>query len=205
MIARENGYGLAKPALKYWVTGAMLVSIIGLYASFAQSATVADYRFWTRVTAQISFIYFILSYAAAPFYQLSQNPLFDFLRRHRRNSGLGFAFTHSVHLIALILYMQRSDETLSLTVWIGGGGLYVLMYLMAFTSNDAAIRRLGLKKWRIVHTIGAHVLAFVFFVSFMGKAMTEPVEIKYYGFLGAITAIIALRIIQFGAVLIRRI
>jgi len=55
----------------------------------------------------------------------------------------------------------------------GGGLAYVLMYLMAFTSTDNMIAKLGANRWKILHTIGIYYILIVFSVSYIPRAISD--------------------------------
>lgn len=139
-----------------------------------------------RWTARVGFPVFILAYTASSLGRLWPSALTRSLWRNRRWWGLGFAASHTVHLYALVTYLEISGESRPLGVLIGGGGGYAMMYLMALTSNDAAMRALG-KNWKRLHTLGIHWLWFVFAFSYFGRVM-EGRELPY----AAITFAVAL-------------
>jgi sulfoxide reductase heme-binding subunit YedZ len=57
---------------------------------------------------------------------------------------------------------------------IGGGTAYVLIALMALTSNDTAVRRLGRRRWRALHLVGLWVVFGIFVNSYLGRAIVNP-------------------------------
>ncbi len=174
-LKRENGFGLAKSALKYWVLGVMLASLALFIDIFSAPLELASWQYWARYTARLSFVFFLITYLAAPLYQLYQTPITSFMRRHRRNSGISFALAHTIHLMALAIYLWLSPEPLSMATVIVGGGAYVAMFAMWASSSDAAVRWLGQKQWRRLHKFGVHYLAFVFVFTYSsGQFGPEP-------------------------------
>jgi DMSO/TMAO reductase YedYZ heme-binding membrane subunit len=52
------------------------------------------------------------------------------------------------------------------------GGLgYVLLAAMVATSNDAAVARLGVRRWRRLHLFGLYYLWFIFAYTFLGSVL----------------------------------
>ena len=179
MIARDNGFGLAKTSLPLWLAATMLASIaLGLALFLDQSPPLEKWQLWARYTARLSFFLFLASYLASPIYQLTQNKGADWLRRNRRNAGLSFALAHTIHLFALTAFLVIAKQPADPGTLIVGGGAYLAMFAMAATSNDAAIRALGRVNWRRLHKFGAHYLALVFAITYtssLAGPLSKPV------------------------------
>ncbi len=126
----------------------------------------------TRYTARVSFPLFLIVYSASSLLRLWPNDLTKMLVRNRRQWGLGFAFSHSVHLAALATYLIGFGHQSSVTTLFGGGAAYVLMYLMAATSNGASMKALGIW-WKRLHTLGIHTLWFVFAFTYFGRLFSQ--------------------------------
>lgn len=124
-----------------------------------------------RWTARVGFPLFLITYSASALLRLSPGDLTKALVRDRRWWGLGFALCHTVHLYALTTYNMLLDHIPSLTTLLGGGGAYAILYVMAFTSNDAAVRKLR-ANWKRIHSLGIHWLWFVFAFSYFGRVMS---------------------------------
>jgi len=174
--------------------------LITLAAALAALATIAlafrtgadpveQWRLAARWTARVGFPIFIVVYIASSLRRLWPHPVSQALLRRRRWWGLGFAATHTVHLIALVTFLRISGETRPLSVYLAAGFGYVLLYAMALTSTDAAQRALG-RNWKRLHSLGLHWLWFIFFVSYLGRTM-EPGKMAE-GYVGAAVAIAAL-------------
>ena len=153
-----------------------LPMLIGLLAGFsalwaglgAGTNPVEGWQLAARWTARIGFPIFILTYAASSLGRLWPSDLTRRVWRDRRWWGLGFAACHTVHLYALVTYNQMANHDSSIQTLIGGGGAYAIMYMMALTSNDAAMRAMG-KNWKRLHMLGIHWLWFIFAFSYFGR------------------------------------
>jgi methionine sulfoxide reductase heme-binding subunit len=121
-----------------------------------------------RWTARAAFPFFLIAYAASSLLRLWPGELTKALMRRRRQWGLGFALAHTIHLGALGINLIVFDQTRPALVLFGGGLAYGLMYLMAFTSNDWSMRKLG-KRWKLLHTIGIHYSWIIFTNSYAGS------------------------------------
>lgn len=123
-----------------------------------------------RYTARVGFPVFVVAYAASSLYALWPGDITRTLLRRRRHWGLGFALTHSVHLVALTGYNMIAHNIPALVTLAGGGGAYAILYVMALTSNDQSMRAMG-KWWKRLHTLGIHWLWFIYVFSYFGRIM----------------------------------
>lgn len=174
-----------------WPTGlGLLLGLAALWTGLHGAAEpVEQWRLAARWTARIGFPLFILTYSASSLGRLWYGDLTREVWRNRRWWGLGFAATHTVHLYALLTFNSVARHTISTTTLIGGGLAYALLYLMALTSNAAAMRALG-KNWRRLHTLGIHWLWAIFTFSYVGRAMRPETMVE--GTIGSAIAFAAL-------------
>lgn len=130
---------------------------------------------WSRAarwTARIGLPIFLLTFTASALAKLWPNAVTRSLWQNRRWWGLGFAACHTTHLYALVRYLQISGEDRPLPALAAGGMAYVLMFAMAATSNDAAMKALG-RNWKRLHTAGAYYLWLIFTLSYSLR-LAEP-------------------------------
>lgn len=127
-----------------------------------------------RLTARFSFFWFITAWSASALAKLWPGGWRGVLLRRRRAVGLGFAAAHFVHLGALLIAVLVFATPRSVTTIYGGGFGYVMVALMALTSNDWSVRTLGPRNWKLLHTIGGIVIAAIFFTSYLGRLEDKP-------------------------------
>lgn len=169
--------------------GALLGVLAVALAFVVGHDRIADWGLAARWTARVGFPVFIVAYSASSLARLWPSELTRGLWRDRRWWGLGFFASHTIHLGALITYLQVSGETRPWSVLIVAGGAYAMLFVMAATSNEPAMRALG-RNWKRLHTFGIHYLWFIFFVSYLGRTM-EP-EKMAQGYAGTMIALAAL-------------
>lgn len=126
-----------------------------------------------RYTARLSFFVFLAPFLASSLVYWLPSPKTTWMRSKRRYLGLSFALAHFVHLGALITYLELSGDGRSLLTLIGGGGAYVMIALMALTSNDWSVRTLGPKLWGWLHWIGIWDIWFIFTFSYFGRVTKD--------------------------------
>ena len=140
-----------------WLVAA--VSVITAIAYATGTNQIDAIRMTLRTTARMSLGLFLLAFTAAALAQLFPSGATQWLRRHRRSLGLGFAASHSWHLLAIISLAKLHPATFAaltnpVTI-ISGSITYALIFAMAATSFDVTARAIGPRAWRWLHTIGA--------------------------------------------------
>ena len=83
-------------------------------------------------------------------------------------------------------------------LFLGGGLAYLSMYIMAFTSNDYAVRKIGFKRWKLIHKLGANYIAFIFAFTYLGRLTKEEFSSVEFNLLfSIIIGAFALRVLYF--------
>jgi hypothetical protein len=156
-----------------WATVALLAMVFALTAVYGLDE--AGMRVLIRATARTSFAFFLAAFVASPLRRAWRSPTSAWVLANRRYLGLSFAVSHALHLGAIFaLYHWSARELVAGTnpvVAVVGGFGYVLLALMAATSFDGAVAWLGVRRWRLLHTIGMYYLWFVFAVSYVPRAL----------------------------------
>ncbi|MEZ5696910.1 MAG: hypothetical protein R3E18_10910 [Sphingomonadaceae bacterium] len=119
-----------------------------------------------RWTARVAIPVFLVAYLARPLHQLLPSALSKVLLARRRQWGLAFALSMTIHLGALLvnilIFRPRPVEEI-----LAGMAAYSLIFVMALTSNNWSMRRLG-KWWKRLHLLGLH---YVWLIFFAGRAL----------------------------------
>jgi methionine sulfoxide reductase heme-binding subunit len=146
------------------IAGLLAVALgIALGEASAEQANLA-----ARWTARAALPFFLIAYSASSLLRLWPNDVTRAFMRRRRQWGLGFALAHTIHLIALGTNLLVFQDFLPDITLLGGGLAYGLIYLMALTSNNWSMRKLG-KNWKRLHTIGIHYTWLIFTISYAGR------------------------------------
>ncbi len=128
-----------------------------------------------RWTARAAFPFFLIAYLASSLLRTWPGELTKALMRRRRQWGLSFALAHSIHLVALGINLMVFGAVRPLFVLAGGGLAYGLIYLMALTSNNWSMRKLG-KYWKRLHVIGIHYSWIIFTQSYVGSLFSQEAD-----------------------------
>jgi len=166
-----------------WFSSVIVFNIVLIvWLGFAENSN-ENLMLWARHTARISFAYFLLSFSASSLHYFFSNTLTKFIRHQRRYIGLSFALAHTIHLVALTSFFIVMEENPGIVTLIGGGLGYVAMYAMALTSNDNAVKKLGLKRWKQIHWFGANYIAVIFAFTYVGKLLNGQLNGSDYDYL----------------------
>jgi methionine sulfoxide reductase heme-binding subunit len=184
MSARSGGARSGAMGGRRWtgplaITGIVLA--IGVIAAslqaFGQEAF--GWQMAARFTARLSFLMFLIPYLASSFAILLPSGATRSLVRERRGFGLAFAGAHFVHLGALSTFMVVAGEAPGVPQLVFGGFGYVMIALMAATSNDWSVRKLG-ANWARLHAFGLNYVWFVFVVlTYARRIATFPDKPEY--------------------------
>jgi sulfoxide reductase heme-binding subunit YedZ len=176
---------LAGPAFVGWATAALVAMTLALLAIYGTGHE--GVHVIVRATAGTSVLFFCAAFAASGLRRLWQNDATAWLVRNRRYVGLSFAVSHAIHLAAILTLVATEPgfaEGIKTITIIGGGTAYVLIALMALTSNDTAVRRLGRRRWRALHRVGLWIVFGIFVNSYLGRAVENPNYIPNAALLG---------------------
>ncbi|QCK86063.1 hypothetical protein E8L99_10010 [Phreatobacter aquaticus] len=185
--------------------------LLGLITLILLSLTVAMFlvaggdtdglRSAIRLTARTSLALFLASFLASSLIRLWPSEPTRWLRRNRRQVGLGFAVSHLIHGVALVLLVRRDPvlfwQLTNLGNIISGGTAYLLIAAMAATSFNRSAAWLGPRAWGWLHWSGAHFIWISFMVT-NGKRV--PMSLWYVLPVALLVAALGLRLAsRYGA------
>lgn len=191
------------PAKTGWAEGwglfrtlTLTLSAMALGFLFAIGWDTEGYRMVIRATARTSLVLFLAAFAASAAFKLWPGSFTRWLRRNRRQLGLGFAMSHFIHALAIIA-LWRTDPSM---FWLlsnprsiaTGGAAYVFIALLAATSFDRMVKLLGPRLWSRLHWWGAWIVALSFIFT-NGKRI--PVSGWYALPVTLVIAVIVLRVV----------
>ncbi|MFJ3052667.1 hypothetical protein [Pseudomonas nitroreducens] len=182
-----------------------LVLLATALALWSQPQWVEALRSAIRVTARTSFALFLATFLASSLMALVPSDFTRGLLRERRFLGLAFAFSHAVHAVLIILYVKFFPETFwhgrSAAANIPGSIGYAFILLLTLTSFPYAVRLLGARAWKLLHSTGTWVIAGVFLLSFYKRL---PMGSWYPLGFGLIFSAIAFKLVAKLVVRLRR-
>lgn len=177
----------------FWLLAAIILALSGLVA-FRGDFSVEAVRGVVRLTAQTSLILFCIAFSASALARHLPSASTLFLRRHRRQTGLAFAFSHGVHAVALFVFAQTSpdqfDDATDTAMFVFGGLAYLFIIAKAATSFDRTVAWLGPRAWRILHTVGGYDIWLTFLIA-EGKRAVH--DVYYWPYVALLIAVMAIR------------
>lgn len=159
-----------------WLVATAVLGALAICATaaFLPGTPIERLSLATRLTARWSALWFLFAFTARPLFRIFGGLWAEPLRQ-RRYIGLGFAAAHTIHGIAFVTLIASGGASRPAIVWIVGGTGYLLMWAMAATSNDSAMRALG-RSWQRLHQIGIWWLWLLFTVSYAGRILRPGTE-----------------------------
>lgn len=179
------------PLLATLACGLLLAAAVVL----ALGPDVQGVRQLIRVTARSSLVLFLLAFTASAAVRRWPGPFTRWQLANRRQLGLGFAISHTIHAAAIAGYACIDPVGFHAATgpgnFVTGGLAYVFIVLMAVTSFDGAVRWLGVRRWRLLHLAGLYFLWISFVITF-GKRI--PMSSGYLLPVAVLLAALALRL-----------
>jgi methionine sulfoxide reductase heme-binding subunit len=150
-----NGQGL-------FVIIAMALGAVVWAVLYSGAFSVDSIRLTVRMTARFSLVLFLAAFCASALHKFWSSNVTLWLLRNRRWLGLSFAFSHLLHAIVLVMFMNADPALFwsmvkAINLVLGGTG-YLFITLLAATSFDGAVRRLGPARWKQFHTLAVWVV-----------------------------------------------
>lgn len=169
-----------------WFEGRRILGVTALGLALTVALTVvaapsesASALWLTIITARLSLALFLVTFCASAINGLWKGRGGKWLLRNRRFLGLSFATSHVVHAFAFSWFAstrgQSLPELVGLPTVIGGSVGYLTLLVLAVTSTDAAVRRLGRDRWVVLHRTGMYIFFAIFVFSYVRRSLRGDV------------------------------
>ena len=148
-----------------------------------------------RITAASSMLLFSLTFTASSLLHFFCNEYWQSLMQARRRLGLSFALSHTVHLFAIVALVEIAygGDYFQLGDIAGGSVIYLFIFAMAATSNDASVKLLGAKNWKKLHKTGSYLIWTGLFSVYLENAL-ETGALHYWLCVPLCISLIAVRV-----------
>ncbi|HSW14129.1 MAG TPA: hypothetical protein VLI06_14885 [Solimonas sp.] len=166
--------------LRGWpLTGCITLALLVMSALLlTQHPGEEGVRLVIRATARTSLLLFVLAFTASALWRLWPGTWTRWQLRNRRYLGVSFAASHAIHLAAIVAFARLDPSEFGsispVANRIVAGLAYVFIFAMAATSFDRMVAWMGARRWKLLHTAGAHYIWLIFMLSFAKRAIHEP-------------------------------
>jgi len=183
---------------KYLVLlSSLIVLIVTSLLIFTSADLVFGLRLGISFTAQYSLALFSIGFIATSLQLFPKNQLTMWIRKNRRYLGLSFATSHLVHgLIIFVLYLMDPDlfqQIVSPLSKVFGGIGFFAIFILAMTSSDYAIKKIGFQRWKNIHRFGVYYIWFIFLASYLPRALSFSI---YWPVVFFLVSCLGLRLIR---------
>ena len=141
---------------------AILLAVFSIFhIQYAESYS-AVLEHLMKPTAHAAFLFFFLAFTTSSLHVLRPSEYSRWAMKNRRYLGLNFALIHFVHLGFVLSNLALTEETREVSTLNVGALAYLFLFLMTITSNNTAVRKLGARKWKMLHKVGSYYIWFIF-------------------------------------------
>lgn len=164
-----------RSGLRLLVAALALAGLTSLGFAAAAGFDEAGVRASIRVTARIALVWFLATFVASSVHRVSRGAVGKWLLRNRKYLGNAFAITMAVHAGFILAFVAQNTTgffaRVSMATLAGGSAGYVVMTAMVVTSFAGPARRLGRRRWKILHKTGMYGLWAIFVFTYLPAAL----------------------------------
>jgi DMSO/TMAO reductase YedYZ heme-binding membrane subunit len=183
---------LAMKNNKAWFSGPTIVyatvvaTAIILYLIIDASDIVDSSRTFLRVSGRIGMGLFFISFGASSLNRIFKAGWTSYLISNRRYYGISTAIVLWAHfLVILSLSFTASEwfkESAPWYILYSGTVTFTLVGLMALSSNNLAVKKMGARAWKTLHLIGGYLALASFVGEYVLVLYLQPILLPDYVF-----------------------
>ena len=189
---KKNSLSLSGPAIVYLT---LLGCALTLYVMLDGSNITESSRAYLRVSGRVGMGLFFVSFGASALNRIFEAGWSKYLVRNRRYYGISTAIVLWSHfLVILSLSVTASEwfkESAPWYILYSGTGTFILVGLMALTSNNFAVRKMGARRWKTLHLLGGYMALASFVSEYLLVLYLQPILLPDYEFVTANSPVIA--------------
>ena len=189
---KNDSFWFAGPIIVYVMTVASLVT---LYLMIDPADITDTSRSFLRVSGRAGMFLFFISFGASALNRIFNAEWSKYLVRNRRYYGISTAIILWSHFLVLLSMSVTAPEWFRISVpWYilyPGTGTFVLVGLMALSSNNSAVKKLGARWWRLLHLIGGYMALSAFIGEYVLILYLQPILLPDYVFHTANSPVVA--------------
>ena len=177
---------------KAWFSGPTIVyatavaTAIVLYLIIDGADIVESSRTFLRVSGRVGMGLFFVSFGASALHRIFEAGWTTYLTRNRRYYGISTAIVLWAHFLVILSLSSTAPAWFEASVpWFilfPGSVTFVLVGLMALSSNNFAVKKLGSKAWKRLHQLGGYLALSSFIGEYVLVLYLQPILLPDYVF-----------------------
>jgi DMSO/TMAO reductase YedYZ heme-binding membrane subunit len=177
---------------KVWFSGPTIVyttavvTAIALYLIIEGSDIVESSRTFLRVSGRVGMGLFFVSFGASALHRIFKAGWTTYLTRNRRYYGISTAIVLWAHFLVILSLSFTAtewfEESAPWYILYSGTGTFIMVGLMALTSNNFAVKKMGAQGWKILHLIGGYLALASFVGEYVLVLYLQPILLPDYVF-----------------------
>jgi DMSO/TMAO reductase YedYZ heme-binding membrane subunit len=192
LAMKTNKAGFSGPSIVY--ATAVATAII-VYLIIDGSDIVESSRTFLRVSGRVGMGLFFISFGASALHRIFKSGWTRYLISNRRYYGISTAIVLWAHfLVILSLSFTASEWFKQSAPWYilySGTGIFILVGLMALSSNNFAVKKMGARAWKTLHLVGGYMALSAFVGEYILVLYLQPILLPDYEFATANSPVIA--------------
>ena len=192
LAMKNNGFWFSGPVIVYAMAAASLVT---LYLMLDPADITETSRAFLRVSGRAGMFLFFISFGASALNRVFKADWSQYLVRNRRYYGISTAIVLWSHFLVILSLSVTAPAWFKVSVpWYilySGSATFVLVGLMALSSNNSAVKKLGIKRWKILHLVGGYMALSAFIGEYVLVLYLQPILLPDYVFPTANSPVLA--------------
>ena len=177
---------------KAWFSGPTIVyatavaTAIVLYLIIDGADIVESSRTFLRVSGRVGMGLFFVSFGASALHRIFEAGWTTYLTRNRRYYGISTAIVLWAHFLVILSLSFTAtewfEESAPWYILYSGTATFIMVGLMALTSNNFAVKKMGAQGWKILHLIGGYLALASFVGEYVLVLYLQPILLPDYVF-----------------------
>jgi methionine sulfoxide reductase heme-binding subunit len=183
IVMKNSGFKFSGTVLVY---ATFVVSLLLLYMIIDESYITETSRLFLRITGRLGLLMFFISFGASALDRIFTSNWTAYLVRNRRYLGISTAIILWSHFLVILSLSFTAplwfEASVPWYILFPGSVTFILVGLMALTSNNAAQRKLGARTWKGLHLLGGYAALASFVGEYVLVLYLQPILLPDYVF-----------------------
>jgi sulfoxide reductase heme-binding subunit YedZ len=180
---KNNKAWFSGPTLVY--TTAVATAII-LYLLVDSSDIIESSRTFLRVSGRVGMGLFLISFGGSALHRVFKAGWTRYLISNRRYYGISTGIVLWAHFLVILSLSVTAPEWFKESapwyILYSGTGTFILVGLMALSSNNFAVKKMGPSAWKTMHLVGGYIALASFISEYVLVLYLQPILLPGYEF-----------------------